>query len=343
MPNLETADEILAIPVSEAERLFGTPEQIGPVFREAALRWHPDHGGRQDVFAHLLALRAEADRKSAAGAWVVPGRLEIGGRRIRFFHRFTFELGTAYLGNNVLAYVVEPEFADLAKRAEAVIKGLNFADAAMRAEMAPRLPRLLAAFDGQPGQRVLVLEKPAGIIRLSDLLTHEGGRIPARHVAWIISELLNFACYLNAYRGIIHLGLAPETVFIAPATHQVLPLGGWFYATRRDAYLATLPERTDHLLPMTARQAECAVPSIDLELIRAIGREALGDAAGTRLRLDPDVPTALADWLRRPSGHDPVAEYRLWPGTILDSFGARRFAELLVTASDVYGKEADNG
>jgi len=288
-------------------------------------------------------LRAEAERKSAAGAWVWPGRLEINGRRIRFFHRFSFELGTGYLGNQVLTYVAEPEFADLAARAEAAIKELSFADAAMRAEMAPRLPHLLAAFNGEAGQRVLVLEKPAGVMRLSDLLAHGGGRIEARHVTWIISELLNFACYLNVYCGVIHLSLAPETVFLAPATHQVLPLGGWFYATRRDAPLAALPERTDQLLPMTARRTEMAIPAIDLELIRALGREALGDPAGTRLRLDPNVPPALVDWLRRPSGNDPVAEYRLWPGIIFDSFGARRFAELPVQSNDIYGKEAKNG
>jgi hypothetical protein len=42
---------------------------------------------------------------------------------------------------------------------------------------------------------VLVLEKPVGTIRLRDLIEHFGGRLDPRHVAWMMSELLNVAAY----------------------------------------------------------------------------------------------------------------------------------------------------
>lgn len=344
MREFDTADAILAVHLDEPERLFGSPDQIGHVFRHLAMRWHPDHAGRGDVFAHLLALREQAEERAATHSWTVPGKLEVVGHRIRYFHRFAFELGTAYVGNTVLAYVVEPAFADLAQRAEAAVRGINFADETMRREMWPRLPRLIDAFDGEAGQRVLVIEKPEGVIGLSDLIANgKNRRIDARHVAWMISELLNIACYFHAYLGVVHMGLAPDTLFVSPSRHMVLPLGGWFYAVRRNERLVAVPERTDRLLPMTVRRSEVAIPAIDLELIRAIGREALGDPAGTRLGLDPEVPPVLAEWLRSPSGNDTVAEYRRWPGILLDSFGARRFTELPVQASDIYGKEAHNG
>ena len=171
--------------------------------------WHPDRaGGRREVFEHLAALKKEAELHIRQGRWQVPGLLELAGRKIRYFKTYPFELGTVYLGNSVIAYVVEKDFAPLAHRAEVAIKGLTFANDRMAAEMQPRLPQLKAAFDTERGQRVLVLGKPAGLIRLSDLIAHFGGKVDPRHVAWVMSDLLNAVCYLGAYRQIAHMGLS---------------------------------------------------------------------------------------------------------------------------------------
>jgi hypothetical protein len=338
-----TADSLLAIPPGEPERLFGKPELISAMYRALALRWHPDHAGRDDVFRHLVALKAEADRHAAAGLWSTPGMLEIGGRRIRHFRSFPFELGRAYLGNSLVAYVVEPDYADLAARAEESLHALGLENERMRAAMAPRLPMLRAAFDGGQGRRVLVLEKPPGTVRLRDLIDHRGGKLDPRHVAWTISELLNIACYLGVYRKLVHLDLSPDTLLIAPSQHVVIVMGGWFYATAANSPLVAVSARTERSMPASMLTSGVALPAIDLELIRAVGREALGDPAGTRLATDPAIPHALADWLRMPGSGDPVADYRRWSTVLTESFGARRFVELRVEASDIYGMEATNG
>jgi hypothetical protein len=341
---MDTAEEILAIPASEPERLFQAPEQVAALYHRLALRWHPDRAeGQRDVFEHLTALRKEAELHIRQGRWQVPGLLELAGRKLRYFKNYPFELGTAYLGNSIIAYVVEKDFAPLAHRAEAAIKGLAFENNRMEAEMRPRLPQLKAAFDTEVGQRVVVLEKPSGLIRLSDLIVHLGGKVDPRHVAWVMSDLLNAACYLGAYRRIAHMGLSAETVFISPTRHIAVIVGGWFYTTPLADPLMAVPERTNQLLPAVARNTERATGSIDLELIRGIGREMLGDLSGTRLGYDAAIPAPLRDWLRQPSGMDAVAEYKAWPKILDDSFGARRFTELPVKASDLYGKDAQNG
>jgi hypothetical protein len=75
----------------------------------------------------------------------------------------------------------------------------------------------------------------------------------------------------------------------------------------------------------------------DLELVRAIGRELLGDITGVRLARDSAAPRAMIDWLRLPASDDPIEEYRTWRTQVLhDSFGARRFVELPLTQSDIY-------
>lgn len=338
---MDTAEKILAIPANEPERLFPAPDQVAALYHRLALRWHPDRaGGQREVFEHLTALKAQAELHIKQGRWQVPGLLELAGRKIRYFRSFPFELGTAYLGNSIIAYVVEADYAPLARRAEEAIKALIFANDRMQAEMQPRLPQLKAVFDTDVGQRVLVLGKQPGLVRLSDLITYQGGKLDPRHVAWVISDLLNIACYFGAYRRIAHMGLSAETVFISPANHSAAVLGGWFYTTPLDEPLMAIPERTDQLLPAVARHTEHATGSIDLALIRGIGRELLGDLSGLRLAHDAGIPAAMRDWLQRPSGMDAVAEYKAWPTILEDSFGARRFTELPVQASDIYGKDA---
>jgi hypothetical protein len=86
-----------------------------------------------------------------------------------------------------------------------------------------------------------------------------------------------------------------------------------------------------------------ALPAIDLELIRATGREALGDPVGTRLSRDDAIPRPFAAWLRTPGSGDPVEDYRDWSAVLTESFGARRFVEMPIKASDIYGMEAQNG
>ena len=73
----------------------------------------------------------------------------------------------------------------------------------------------------------------------------------------------------------------------------------------------------------------------DLELIRATGRELLGDISGIRLR-DPSIPRPMAEWLRYPSAGSALADYRFWREVLIASFGGRRFVRLDVTPEKMY-------
>ena len=76
---------------------------------------------------------------------------------------------------------------------------------------------------------------------------------------------------------------------------------------------------------------------IDAELIRAVGRELLGDGVGSKLLSDPNIPNALLNWVRTAAIGDAYKEYEEWSKKVLkDSFGERRFVELKIQASDIY-------
>jgi hypothetical protein len=175
------------------------------------------------------------------------------------------------------------------------------------------------------------------VLVLGEVLVDAGGRLDPRHVAWIVSALLNVCCYLQ-YAGLVHNALSPDTCFIAPPDHTVSVLGGWWYAAPAGERMTAAPAATIAWGPHHLLASGRADMRTDLELVRAIGRELLGDVSGVRLARTGAAPAALIDWLRLPASSDPIEDYRTWRTRVLpDSFGARRFVELPLTQSDIYG------
>jgi hypothetical protein len=341
-----TAADLLAIPSDQPERLFGTPDAITTRFRALAASWHPDHTGAdaqaRDVFAHLVALRDSAREKLAKGIWQTPGVFERRGndgllRRVRHLRDFDIGVGRAYLARTLLAAAFTPDFDDLAAKANTTIAAFRFRDENMRRAMAPRLPRLRAKF-ASPAGTVLVIEKPEPMIRLRDLHAHFGGKVDPRHVAWIVSESLNLACWLE-WAGLTHGEISLDSVFIDPASHSAAVLGGWWFAAPVDARITSLPARTLTVAPRPAMDAKRADHRTDLELIRLLARELLGHETGTGFRADRRIHPAVGEWLRLPAAATPRQDYADWQSVLKDSFGARRFTELPISASDIYEKD----
>jgi hypothetical protein len=162
-----------------------------------------------------------------------------------------------------------------------------------------------------------------------------GGRLPPRHVAWLVSALLNLTCFYEVI-ALTHNAMSASTVFVSPRLHAAFPLGGWWYAARSGSRLEMLPDETFALLPRSMAASKRADIRLDLESVRAIALNALGDPTGLSLAGRPDLPKPMADYLRLPSSGSAIDDYRAWGQVLKDSFGPRRFVELPVTASDVY-------
>jgi hypothetical protein len=114
-------------------------------------------------------------------------------------------------------------------------------------------------------------------------------------------------------------------------------LGGWWYAAQIGERMVAAPAGTIAWAPHDLMDTGRADFRTDLDLVRAIGRELLGDITGASLARASAAPRAMIDWLRLPALDDPIEEYRTWRTQVLhDSFGARRFVELPLTQSDIY-------
>ena len=341
-----TGDELLAIPLDRPERLF-TRSGLRSEYRALAKRWHPDVAGPagETVFAHVTALYERAEQRLAEGVWDGPGRLElIATDGIRYLFRYrsrrAFELGQILIADSVIAYLVDPSQRDLFDRAVSAISGFRFADTGMRSEMGPCLPEIVARFetDGSEGgaaHLVLVIRKAADLLPLSDTLAHFGGKLPPRHVAWIMSSLFNLACWLE-WAGLSHNAIDADAVFLSPRRHQCALLGGWWYSATTGAKLKALPGRSAAAIPESVLRDGRADPRIDGTLLRLLGRDLLGSAIGSRLAADRSIPAPLVAWLRLAADGDAVADYSAWREVLKASFGPRRFVPLRLTADDLY-------
>jgi hypothetical protein len=172
---------------------------------------------------------------------------------------------------------------------------------------------------------------------LRDAITKSTGKnFDSKHVAWVMSRLLSIACFLQI-NGQTHNGIAADAVFVSPAMHTALLAGGWWYAARENTALKGLPGTALDNVPHDVLSSGRATRRVDLELIRAVGRDLLGDPTGSLILRDKKVPKPMAHWLTNSTSGDAFEDFREWSDDVLkSSFGARRFVELKVSFSDVY-------
>jgi len=332
------ASHILAIPVLEPERLFGSPDAITGVYHALAKRWHPDlPDGDATVFAHIGQLVERAKHLATIGMWHLPGVFEFaaGGKqyRVRYLRAFAFELGQVLFGKTRLTYVIRQEFADQAANGRTIIEGLRYPDAKTGEVMRRYLPKVME-FQETATHVIVSIEKPIDLIRLRDLLTFSDGKLDPRHVAWMVSRMLNLASYLENQK-LCHHDFSLDTLFVCPEHHSLSLLGGWWYAAAAGSSLKgkLLPARTIANAPSGLITTKIATLRTDPELVRLTGRELLGDASGISLARNPDIRPEIANWLRMSGTGSAMEDFTVWFDKAL---GKRRFVVLPVKANDVY-------
>ncbi len=337
-----TGDRLAAIPLEEPERLFPNDRDAAKArYRALARKWHPDHNpGQEAVFEHVAALYRAVLAKIAAGNWQPPGRLILKPRRggteyrIRFHKRHTLEIGDMYVADSVVAFVLPPENQDLFERAQRTIEGFVYADDAMRAEVSRCLPVIKAAFVSDAGP-VLIVSKTPDQLLLKDVVEHFKTGLDPRHVGWMQNILYNLACYLD-WSGLTHNAIGLDTMFVSPQHHSGALLGGWWDSVRTGQPMIAAPSRTITYAPADFLARKVGDIRVDLELVRLVGRELLGDARGLRLMHDRTVPRPMADWLCLATTGEAATDYRQWGEVLRESYGDRRFIALELTASDLY-------
>jgi hypothetical protein len=320
--NTPTAAEILALPPDRAYALFaGTEADVAARFHALAKVWHPDRSRdlrAATVMAKLVELRDAALRR------FVRVRVDTGlagpyrFMRVARLHDCAF--GAILLGRETVVYKVDGAFDRGIETAKAFAP--RFADAAMKAAIEPFLPTLRFEEATAEGHVFAYRRRPDQIL-LRDLIAAEGP-IDPRHVAWMITRLMNLAAWLD-FAGWSHGDIGPDTLLVSPEVHSVALTGPMLFLTRLGDRPRCLPARSLEAVPGMLDKRAVADPRVDLALIRLTAREALGDASGSRLVRDPTVPPPLALWLTLPPKAPARDDFLGWEAAREAAFGPRRF------------------
>ncbi len=337
-------DKVALLGVKKAEELFINDEtKTVELWRRISMRWHPDRpGGVVDVFTHVKELYEQALIKIAADTWGKAGKITIEivsptetAYEVKYHTKHELDVGMMYVGDSLVTFVLDSDNVDLGQKAERQLKSFKFPDAHFKSGMKPYLPVCKVHGITRAGQYMMVLEKQPREMLLRDMLTYFGGKIEPKHAAWIVSRMYNIACYFQI-TGLSHGDISPDTLFIDAEDHKARIVGGWWYSTQLNSKLKVMSGRTADIIPASIMKSKIATLQLDGELIRATGREILGDITGGKLLMDKNIPKPMVTWLLSPSSTDLVADFTSWQKALKDSYGARRFTVLALSPSDIY-------
>ncbi|MGI4873079.1 MAG: hypothetical protein ACRYFX_18120 [Janthinobacterium lividum] len=150
----------------------------------------------------------------------------------------------------------------------------------------------------------LLLTPPARVVPLAGLT------LPPEHVAWVLSRLLELTAWLHQSR-LVHAGLVPEALALAPDTHGLVVLSA-YHLTSLGGPLTTISGQYRPWYPDAVFTDKRATPGLDLTLVQRTAVYLLGDASGHGVRLRGTVDERLLAFLLTPH-HDAYAafdEYR---------------------------------
>jgi hypothetical protein len=218
------------------------------------------------------------------------------------------------------------------------VNGLKYKDDKMRAEFSRYFPYSILAsgiLKATDGRQILTLAKTEDVYPMRLVLEHFGGKLPDRHVAWVMSRLLNISCYMN-YSGVVHNGITVDNCFMSPSLHSVLLLGGWWYATELGKPMIGIPAEVFEVMSVAAKARRISSNMTDLESIKQIGRVLLGQNNCRLLAASDLAPKPFTDFLISGSKESSIEEFKKWSKALDAAYGKRQFVPLDVTKEQIY-------
>lgn len=338
-------NDILKININQPETLFsGSESDIKKSYRKLSLLWHPDKNKNKDsssVFSHIHELYNSALDKLSKGTLGTNNKIiqiiDIFGKKfnLKFMKVKKFEMGQYYIANNLVVWEFKNEFIKEVKKGLSNLEKLSFHDKKMEQAFKKYIPEIYKIIESKDVFYILV-KKPKGFLNLGDIFEYYNYKLDPKHVAWIISNLYNQLCFIHSNK-IMFGGINMDNYYINPETHEGMLVGGWWYSCKENEKLSMLSTSAIDIAPISLLNNKKSELLLDLEMIKLLGRELLGDKTGNYLKANTSIPEDLSKWFRVGSKKGAISEYSQWNNEVLiKSFGQRRFFEMKVNSDNIY-------
>ena len=315
-------------------------------YRELAREWHPDINHAPEaagVFAQITSLYTRALHLLENGQWEKTDYIQItkdNGKKIAVSYDtyFAFELGICYVTKTKVIYLFQNDKEKYYRNAVNRIHALQYSDQKMKDEISRFLPEIYQTFQTNNKEYVIVLNKAEDVHPLKNVYESFHERIDPKHVAWMMSRLYNLACYLKFSR-LVHNGINLNNCFISPQTHSLFLLGGWWYATEEGERMLGTTKDIFAIMPVASKTSKKSSCLTDLESVKLLGRQLLGEINCRKLALNSSIPKPFVNFLISGSGNDSFEEFAKWDRALTDSYGKRTFVHMDIP--DLYKKKGE--
>lgn len=132
--------------------------------------------------------------------------------------------------------------------------------------------------------------------------------LPQEHVIWITNRLLELAAYLESI-NIVHNNISLFSVYINPNTHGI-ELCDWQYARKTNEKLIALNGSLETIFPKETLKTGKAINQTDLNLIKHLGIQLLGDSSGfgNKLKMNKSINQNILRWYQGANKNKNILE-----------------------------------
>jgi len=342
---MQTAKEILQME-KPGELFTNNADIIRKEYLQLSKKWHPDYNGNSgesnEVMTKINQLYDSALGLIKNNSWESKNIIQFycttkEKYEFKYLISYSFELGQYYIGHDHVIYIFDRKHREFYDQYLKIIKNFKYANDTMKSEFLKCLPYFIKNFETSDGSLGVVVRKTPDCLLLKDILAYYKGNIPDRHVAWIMGSLYNIACFID-YNGLTHNGISLDNYYISPLYHNGQLLGGWWYSTNQEQNMMGVSKEIYDILPPKVRNDRVSNITTDLESIRFIGKQLLGEKNGCKVKYNKDLPKSFIDWLLAGSSNSAYEEYSKWNTVLTNSYGKRKFIEMNLSFEDLYSK-----
>lgn len=308
---------------------FSDTKDLKSQYREYCKYLHPDickDPNATEAFAQLQKFYELAQKAKGSGYWESSKNIIINTQEkhtlsIPYQIKYDFELGSYYICNNHIIYLIDSGFKSYVNNMKNIGAKIKYDDSKMKDYFSPRVPEIISTYMGLDNRFILVVSKSKEEYALRAAIEYFSP-IEAVHFAWMITRLLNLAMFFY-HSNLTHNGLTLDACFVNFETHAIGIKTLW-YTTPINQKMIGVPKEVFNIMNPKVKSEKISSVITDLETIKSFGRT-YGKNCGK----------AVKAFFSSGSG-DPMIELEKWDKALAQDFGERKFIKFTQDLTNIY-------
>lgn len=298
---------------------------------------HPDICREEDAYEAFTKLNTMYHEALAAlqnGNWqskylVRIKTIDNKTLEVRPQYSYDFECGKCLVGTSHVLYVFDKNKEKFSTQYINRVAAIDFAHKEIALKFKHFLPEIFKVYETIEKEKVVVLNMRPEVVPMRPVVENFFGRkVPPRHLAWMITRLLNLCCcfkYMGG-GGCVHNGITLDNMFVDLTNHDIYLYGGWQYAVKDGEKMIGTTKEIFDVMPPAVKANKIASPVTDIESVKLFGRTLM----------TPETPPALVEYFNSGSSSDALAELKKWEKVLTSAWGERKFIKIDWTLDKIY-------